>query len=117
MLNLACAYNIVVASTAVDMRKGYVGLSHYITESLNEDPLSEAWFIFFGKRADRVKIFYWDGTGMCVWYKVLPEGIFRPPRIDAPSYQLSRHELNLLLSGIELTNAQRLSTVSHRTMA
>lgn len=114
MLNLTSVSKCFVASEPIDMRKGYIGLSSYIQESLALDPLSGAWFIFFGKRADRVKIFYWDEVGMCVWYKVLPKGLFRLPKVEAMSYQLSSHELNLLLSGIELTNCQRFSKVSGR---
>ena len=116
MLNFSAAANIFVASSPVDMRKGHVGLSNYISEALKKDPLSGSWFIFFGKRSDRVKIFYWDEIGMCFWYKVLPEGIFRPPKINESCYRLTSHELNLLLAGIDLTNPQRLSTVSGKLL-
>ena len=51
MLNFSSAANIFVASSPVDMRKGHVGLSNYISEALKKDPLSGSWFIFFGKRS------------------------------------------------------------------
>ena len=116
MLNFSSAATIFVASSPVDMRKGHIGLSNYISNALKKDPLSGSWFIFFGKRSDRVKIFYWDDVGMCFWYKVLPEGIFRLPKVSESCYSVTSHELNLLLSGIDFTNAQRLSTVSTRML-
>jgi len=117
MLNLTTTPNIFVASHCVDMRKGHIGLSEYIQDIMGKKPLDKSWFVFFGKRFDRVKIFYWDEVGYCVWYKVLPEGIFRPPKIKASCYSLSGHELNLLLSGIELTNPQRLAKVEPGVIA
>lgn len=111
MLNMNGSQSFYVASEAVDMRKGFNGLSHYIESVMEKAALSQAWFIFFGKRYDRVKIFYRDDVGLCVWYKWLPEGRFRPPKAIAPCYSLSAHELTLLLSGVELTNAQRFSTL------
>jgi transposase len=111
MLNLACAHKIFVASQPSDMRKGFNGLSTYVQEVLKENPLSGAWFIFFSRRLDRVKILYWDEVGLCLWYKLLPNGVFRPPKISDECYKLNSHELNLLLSGIELTNPQRFSKV------
>jgi transposase len=112
MLNLNTVPNIFVASQVVDMRKGFVGLSNYIQDVLGKEPLSGSWFIFFGKRHDRIKIFYWDNIGFCLWYKLLPKGVFRPPKVTATCYSLSAHELNLLLAGIELTNSQRFTKVS-----
>ena len=47
-----------------DMRKSFDTLAVLVREFLNGDPQSGAWFVFRGKRGDRLKILYWEGTGM-----------------------------------------------------
>ena len=56
---------ILVASKPVDFRKGLPGLSALVETVLQENPFAGDVFIFRSKRADRVKILVWDGTGTC----------------------------------------------------
>ncbi len=111
MLNFPIGEDILIATKPVDMRKAFDGLAIYIKDTLEKEPLTGKWFVFFNRGRDRVKIFYWDRNGSCIWYKRLEEGVFRPPRISEGVYTINAHELNLLLEGIELTNKQRLGTV------
>ena len=46
------------------------------------DPFSGAVYVFRAKRADRIKLIFWDGTGLCLFAKRLEDGIFRWPRIE-----------------------------------
>lgn len=49
----------------VDFRKGADGLAALVRETMQADPFSGAIYVFRAKRADRVKLIYWDGTGVC----------------------------------------------------
>lgn len=111
MLNFPIGEDIFIATQHVDMRKAFDGLAIYIKDTLEKEPLTGKWFVFFNRGRDRVKIFYWDRNGSCIWYKRLEGGVFRPPRITDRVYSINAHELNLLLEGIELTNKQRLGSV------
>ena len=69
MLNFSNREEIYVAANAIDMRKSFDGLSIYIQQNLENNPLTGKWFVFFNKKRDKIKIFYWDGNGPCFWYK------------------------------------------------
>jgi transposase len=48
------------------MRKGINGLSILAQAILSEKFCNGALFVFRGKRADRIKILWWDGQGFCL---------------------------------------------------
>ena len=41
---------------------------------MQADPFSGAVYVFAAKRADRVLLIYWDGTGVCLFAKRLEDG-------------------------------------------
>jgi IS66 Orf2 like protein len=55
---------VLVASRPVDFRKGMDGLAAIAKETLAQDPFSGTILVFRAKRADRVKLLFWDGTGL-----------------------------------------------------
>jgi len=55
---------ILVATQPVDFRKGHDGLAALVQSMLQEDPFTGTVFVFRAKRADRLKILFWDGTGL-----------------------------------------------------
>jgi transposase len=57
---------VFVASHPVDFRKGPDGLLALVREA-GSDPFSGALYVFRAKRADRVKIVWWDGTGVVLY--------------------------------------------------
>jgi transposase len=57
---------ILLATRPVDFRKGMDGLAALVQQALRADPFAGDVFIFRPKRADRVKILVYDGTGLCV---------------------------------------------------
>ena len=73
---------VLVATKPVDFRKGMDGLAALVKEQLKGDPFSGVIFCFRSKRADRVKLIFWDGTGLCLFAKRLEGGKFRWPRIE-----------------------------------
>jgi transposase len=57
---------VLIATKPVDFRKGMDGLAAYVQESFRADPFSGVIFVFRAKRADRVKLLFWDQTGLCL---------------------------------------------------
>ena len=49
---------------------------------MKADPFSGAVYVFRAKRADRVKLVFWDGTGVCLFAKRLEDGEFRWPKVQ-----------------------------------
>jgi len=56
------------------------GLAALVRETMMADPFSGAVYVFRAKRADRIKLIFWDGTGLCLFAKRLEDGIFRWPK-------------------------------------
>ncbi len=63
---------ILVATAPVDLRKSHDGLAALVRQVLGEDPLSSSLFVFANKRADRLKLLYWDGDGLALWHRNRP---------------------------------------------
>ena len=91
----------MVATRPVDFRKGAEGLAALVREEMKSDPFSGAVYVFRAKRADRVKLIYWDGTGVCLFAKRLEDGKFRWPNIQDSVMRLSGAELAALLEGLD----------------
>ena len=109
MLSLAADTRIFVAAGPTDMRKGFDGLQGLITGVLEQDPLSGHLFLFVNRRRDKLKILYWDGDGLAIWYRRLEQGTFQMPTIseDQTSAEIRSEELTMLLRGIDLPSAKR----------
>lgn len=92
-----------------DMRKGMDGLAGLVQEVLNQDPFSGHLFAFRGRKANLIKIVYWDGTGLCLFTKRLEDGVFLwPPNIEpGRSLSLTSMQLSALIEGIDWRNPER----------
>lgn len=101
MIALPAGVRIVVASRPVDFRKGIDGLAALVQQALRENPFAGDLFVFRAKRADRVKILCWDGTGLCLLQKRLEKGRFVWPAIKDGAIRLSPAQLGLLLEGLD----------------
>jgi transposase len=100
---------VFVATETIDLRWSFDILAGLVRERLGEDPRGGALFLFFGRRLDRVKILFFDGSGYCLLYKRLDKGTFRVPGSgpgDA-SITIDAEELALLLEGLELPESGR----------
>jgi transposase len=110
MLNFPSSVRIYLAIEPVDMRKSFNGLYAVATEQLKENPLDGGLFVFSNKRRNRLKIPFWDGTGLWVLGKRLEKGGFTWPRgaDDASGkLHLKNEALALLLGGIDLKDGMR----------
>ena len=101
MIGPTGAVRVMVATKPVDFRKGADGLTALVRESLAADPFSGAVYVFRAKRADRIKLVFWDGTGLCLFAKRLEDGIFRWPRVEDGVMHLSAAQLSALLEGLD----------------
>jgi len=103
MLAFPAGFKIYLAVEAVDMRKQYNGLWAYASEKLKEDPRQGAVFVFTNKDRDRLKLLYWDGTGVWVMAKRLERGRYTwPVGSDQIRLSLAPEALTMLLAGIDL---------------
>jgi len=71
MIPMPAGTRIWVACGATDMRKGFDGLAMLAQDVVKQSPYSGHIFVFRGKRSDRIKILWWDGTGLCLYAKRL----------------------------------------------
>jgi transposase len=101
---------VLVATKPVDFRKGAEGLAALVREEINGDPFSGAVYVFRAKRADRVKLIFWDGTGMCLFAKRLESGAFRWPNIQDGIMRLSAAQLSALLEGLDWRRVHAVET-------
>ena len=109
MMPLGPATRVYLAVGATDLRRSFDGLSDLVRHQCKEDPMSGHWFVFANRRKTRVKLIYWDGTGMWCCAKRLPEGSFRWPNTtegEAGALRILAEELTLLLSGIDLEHTR-----------
>jgi len=102
MLNLSAATRVFVATQAVDLRASFNRLFALTQSVLQEDPLSGHWFVFTNRHRNRLKILFWDGSGLWVCAKRLEKGRFSWPPADRRCATLRGEELIALLSGLEV---------------
>jgi transposase len=97
---------IFVGLTPIDLRWGFDRLAGVVEQHIGRSARSGALFVFFGKRRHALRVLFYDGSGMCLFYKRLdnPRATFRIPyaTTDATSVELSERELDDLLDGIAL---------------
>lgn len=96
---------IFVATAPIDLRYSFDRLSGLAKEQVGYDPRSSALFVFFGRRRDALKILFFDGGGLCIFYKRLDRGTFAMPRVSegATHVEIDESALDALLDGIEVT--------------
>lgn len=109
MLAIHSSVRIFMATEPTDMRKGFDGLQGIVTGVLEQDPLSGHLFLFVNRRRDKLKILYWDGDGLAIWYRRLEQGSFQLPRFAESTQQVEirSDELMMLLRGIDLNRVHR----------
>jgi transposase len=103
MLTFASTQRIYLAVEPVDMRKQFNGLWALAAQKLQEDPFGGSLFVFINKDRDRLKILFWDGSGVWVLAKRLEKGRFSwPASSGSAKVDLTPAALTMLLSGIDL---------------
>jgi len=72
-----------------------------VQRELGLDPHSGVIVVFRAKRADRIKILVWDGSGLVLVYKRLEEGSFAWPTLRDGVMRLSRAQFEALFEGLD----------------
>jgi len=85
MIAVPAGMRVLVATKPVDFRRGASGTI----------------FIFRSKRADRLKILAWDGSGLVLFWKRLEHGAFRWPPISDGVMRLTASQLAALVDGMD----------------
>lgn len=105
MLNFTGSLKVYLATEPVDLRKSFTGLFALTQNVLKQNPTCGALFVFTNKRKNRIKILYFDGSGLWVMIKRLEQGTFCWPQgvdTDDKKLELTPEALALLLDGIDL---------------
>jgi transposase len=109
MLIFTKSLRICLAVEPCDLRASFEKLAVLVKERLGEDERSSQVFVFGNRRRNRVKMLYWDGTGLWILTKKLEAGTYSwPTGCEAGTAKLSlrAEALEMLLSGIDLKGAK-----------
>lgn len=105
MITPHAGLKVMLASRPIDFRKGVHGLASLVAEALRSDPYCGTIFVFRSKRADRLRLIAWDGSGMVLVSKWLETGRFTWPPIRDGAVHLSAAQFTMLLDGLDWTKA------------
>ena len=107
MLTLSPSTRVYVVAGVTDMRRSFNGLAAIVTGQLELDLLSGHLFVFSNRRRNRLKVMYFDGSGLWVCAKRLERGTFKWPEPGTEFIELTSEELMLLLGGIDLAATRK----------
>lgn len=103
MLTLASGARIFMATRPVDLRRSYDGLGAIVEGTFGRSVRSGDLFVFTNRRANQVRILFWDRDGYCIVMKRLEAGTFRRVvgRDGEAHVEIDAGELAMLLAGID----------------
>lgn len=109
---------VYLARGSTDMRKSIDGLAAIVSVCFELDVFSQSWFVFCNRGGDKLKILHWDTNGFWLYYRRLERGRFRWPKAEGASVMtISRRQLDWLLSGLSLEQAQAHRELTGRSVA
>jgi len=116
MLTISPNTRILLCTASIDMRKSFDGLLGIVRNVLEADPLGDHLFVFLNRSHSLLKILYWDGDGVAIWYKRLETGTFRFPAVtgDTKSVEITRSGLSMILAGIDLSQLSKRNRFSKK---
>ena len=109
MLSFTGGLRVFLAVEPADMRKGFEGLHALVSERLGENVRGGALFVFTNRRHTRLKVLYFDGTGLWLMTKRLEKGTFAWPKIEeigSAKLALRPEAFAMLTDGIDLRGAK-----------
>lgn len=109
MLTLANNMRIYLHTQPTDMRRGFDGLCALVRSVFQADPTDGSLFLFINRRADRIKMLWWDRDGLALFYKRLEAGTFEILRTadDSAVLEIDATQLAMLLGGVTFESAKR----------
>jgi transposase len=103
---------IFVATKPVDFRKGHDGLAALVQSHLKIKPFDSAVYVFRAKRADRLKMIWWDGTGLVMAYKRLEQNQFKWPAMKDGVLRFDPAQFEALFAGLDWRRVTSLEVPS-----
>lgn len=93
----------------IDMRASFDRLAQATRDALGEDIRSGALCCFINKQGSKCKLLWWDGSGLCIFYKRAHEARFVSPRVvdGVLHLRLDHDELARLIAGVHKHRSQR----------
>ena len=117
MITIPAGVRVLLATRPVDFRKGAHGLAALAAEVLAEDPFSGVVIVYRARRADRIKLLVWDGSGLVLVCKQLQQGAFDWPPIVDGVMRLSPVAFAALFDGLDWTRVQGARRIPTPTAA
>ena len=106
MLSFSGSLRIFVAVEPCDMRKGFEGLMALTATVLAQDIKNGALYVFTNRRRSRLKVLYWDGSGLWLMTKRLEKGTFSWPQGEEKIVALRPEAFAMLTDGVDLRGAR-----------
>jgi len=113
VLSIPSSVSLFLYTEPTDMRKSFDGLSGIVRGELGADPTDGSLFLFVNRRADRLKILHFDGTGYWLYYKLLEAGTFEVIASQGKCVQIDSTQLAMLLGGVSLLKVKRRKRYQH----
>jgi len=116
MLSVPSNVKLFLATSPVDFRKSFDGLAAVVESEFGMQPMNGNVFVFLNKRANQMRILFWEGDGFCLVAKRLEAGTFRRVRGEdgVTHVEIDAAELVLLLRGVDASSITRRKRYTHR---
>lgn len=108
MFSLTSTQRYFLFDGAVDMRKGFDGLSGLVRDAMGRDPLSGQVYVFLNRPRTLIKLLHWEAGGLVVYYKRLEKGTFQPPGNLEKDGKIAWPQLVLMIEGIKVLDSRQL---------
>ena len=105
MLIVPANIRLFLCQIPMSMRKSFEGLGLAVEQMFPGQLRTGAFFIFLNRRRDHMKVLYWDGDGLAIWFKRLEKGSFS--KRQGENSPFSRREFFMLLEGVTPKRLQR----------
>lgn len=93
---------VFIYNKAIDMRSGFGKLQALVIEDMKENLFEGNFFLFLGNNRRRLKMLFFDGTGLVLIVKRLDKGAFMPIEELFDTKMISESDLKRLLDGANL---------------
>lgn len=117
MITVPAGVRILVAMRPVDFRSGANRLAAIAQETLGDNPFAGTVLVFRAKRTDRLKLLFWDGTGLVLVWKRLEDAAFKWPPIADGTIRLSPAEFSTLFEGLNWKKVTSVTVPAPMTIA
>lgn len=116
MLSIPSTARVYAYVKPADMRKSFSGLVGIVEQELGQQVECGGLFLFFNRRHNSVKVLFFTGDGLAIFYRRLERGTFELPQAaaaanaagtSAAGIEIKPSELALILEGIELSSVKR----------